>query len=187
MGRRNFVRPAAPRRKTDWTAAGDQPTTLVSVPTAQTRVVSSIVVTEGAIFAPTIVRIRGTVHIELAAETAAESLIMYGIGIGLFDDRAFAVANAAGLPKPILDSDDEAWMWMHYGHIGTGPDLSNPPPVESDATGRKIAVDIEVDSKAMRKWDENQTLAWVCQNALIDGTATEIDVSVFGRMLVKLP
>ncbi len=125
------------------------------------------------------------VHLELAAETANAVLQHVGIGCGLFDDRAFAVANAAGLPKPILDADDEKRMWWHNVFIGDGPATTSTAP-EADGTARRLSVDIPVDSKAMRKWDENQTFAWVVQNDNIDGTATEVDVGIFGRMLLKL-
>ena len=148
--------------------------------------VNSVNIAEGAVAPGTIVRIRGCVHIEIAVETAAAVLQIFGIGIGLFDDRAFAVANAAGLPKPLLDADDEKWMWFHCGFVGQGPDLAAEVTNESNGTGRTIGVDLMVDSKAMRKWDENQTLAWVLENEPVDGAATELDVAVFGRMLVKL-
>ena len=148
----------------------------VSVADGATQVVASLAVVEGASFGHTIVRIRGHVHIELAEETAADVLTAYGVGIGLFDDRAFAIANAGGLPKPILDADDEAWMWLHYGYLGVGPSIADAVVTDvSVGTGRRVAVDIDVDSKAMRKWDENQTLAWVLQNDNVDGTATEIE------------
>ncbi len=151
--------------------------------------VGSLAITEGSVSLAlgTIVRIRGHVHIELAAETAADVLTTYGVGIGLFDDRAFAVSNAAGLPKPILDADDEKWMWLAYGSLGVGPSITDAVITDvSNGTGRRVAVDLVVDSKAMRKWDENQTLAWVVQNDNIDGTPTELDVTAFGRLLVKL-
>jgi len=186
MANRRFGRPRVARRKTDWINAASTSIGIVSVPDGGTRVLAAVAVTEGAASPGTIVRIRGCIHVELAAATAAVGLQMFGIGIGLFDDRAFAVANAAGLPKPILDGDDEKWMWWHCGFVGHGPDLTNPPGVESEGSGRKIAIDIVVDSKAMRKWDENQTLAWVIQNELAQGTATEIEATAFGRLLLKL-
>ena len=176
----------APRRQTDWITAAAQPTGMTNVPDGATRVVGAVALSEGTISSNTIVRIRGCAHIEIAEATAAAVLQSFGLGIGLFDDRAFAVANAAGLPKPLLDADDEKWMWYHCGYVGQGPDLAVQITTESDGTGRRIGVDLEVDCKAMRKWDENMTLAWVCQNANIAGAATEIDVNVFGRMLIKL-
>ena len=160
---------------------------MVSVPAGATRVIANVTVTEGIAFAPTIVRIRGCIHLEIATETAAVALQAVGVGIGLFDDRAFAVSNAAGLPKPLLDADDEKWMWYWCGYLGQGPDLVGQVSAESDGTGRRMAVDLVVDCKAMRKWDENQTLAWVLENEDVDGTSTEIDAAAFGRLLVKMP
>ncbi len=188
MANRRFGRPArSVRRKTDWQFASAAPGALVSVPTGATRVVTSVGISEGGVPPGTIVRIRGCVHIELAEETAADVLLAYGIGIGLFDDRAFAVSNAAGLPKPLLDADDEKWMWFHCGYLGVGPAITDAVVTDvSVGTGRRIAVDIEVDSKAMRIWDENQTLAWVVQNDNVDGASTELDVAAFGRLLLKL-
>ena len=185
---RRFGRPQvrSVRRSTDWQFAGGLPSALTSVPSAATRVINSVAITEGTGQPGTIVRIRGCVHLEIAVETAAPVLQMYGVGIGLFDDRAFAVANAAGLPKPLTDTDDEKWMWFHCGFIGSGPPLAFEPDPESEGTGRVLSVDLIVDSKAMRKWDENQTLAWVVENEPIDGTATEIDAVGFGRQLLKL-
>ncbi len=188
MAGRRFGRSTvrAQRRRTDWQHASGQAGALISVPAGATRVFQSIGVTEGAIASlGTIVRIRGCIHIELATETAAVTLQQVGVGIGLFDDRAFAVANAAGLPKPLLDADDEKWMWYWCGHLGSGPNLAAGPEAESNGTGRRVAVDLIVDCKAMRKWDENQTLAWVIENEDVDGTSTEVDVSGFGRMLIK--
>ena len=188
MPRRQFTRPArVQRRKTDWTFATGQPGVLVSVPDNTTRVIGSVFLVEGGISSNTIVRIRGAVHIELAAETAADTLQAYGVGVALFDDRAFAIANAAGLPKPILDADDEKWMWLSYGYLGVGPAITDVVITDvSNGTGRRVAVDLTIDSKAMRKWDENQTLAWVLQNDSVDGAATEIEAAVFARMLLKL-
>ncbi len=190
MANRRFGRPQvrAPRRVTDWQHAGGTTLTLISVPAGTTRQISSVAIAEGGAAAGTIVRIRGMVHVELAAESAAPTLQQYTIGCGLFDDRAVAVSNAAGVPKPALDADDEKWMWWNTGFVGNGPPLAdtNTDP-ESTGTGRRIAVQIPVDSKAMRKWDENQTFVWYCENEDVDGTSTEIDVTLFGRMLIKLP
>ncbi len=190
MARRTFVRPArGKRRATRWIhASAPTPVAMTSCPSGATRTFGNRILTEGDLSLPTIVRIRACVHIEVAAETAAVTLQAFGIGVGLFDDRAFAIANAAGLPKPLLDADDESWMWYHSGFLGVGPTLavSGPNSLESDGTGRRIAADIVVDSKAMRKWDENQSFVWVVENEPVEGTATEVEVTVFGRMLLKL-
>ena len=186
--RRTFRgRRSGPRRMTDWIFATGIPVGLVSVPDATQRVIGSVAIAEGGVKPGTIVRIRGTIHLELAAETAADTLQSYGVGVGLFDDRALAVSSSAGvgLPEPIGDADDEKWMWIHYGFLGLGPGYA--ATAESDGTGRRGTIDIEVDTKAMRKWDENQTLVWLVQSQVIDGAATEIDAVVMARMLLKLP
>ncbi len=180
MANRRFGRPSvrAPRRKTDWQFGIAAPGALASIPIDSKRVVTSVGIGEGGVPPGTIVRFRGCIHLELAAETGAAMLTSYAVGIGLFDDRAFAVANAAGLPGPLTDADDEKWMWFHCGYLGAGPQLGITTDLvqESDGTGRRIADDVIIDSKAMRKWDENQTLALVVEQINIDGTATEINV-----------
>ncbi len=186
MANRRVGRQRAPRRATDWQIGSPQPTAgVTSVPDGATRFIGGVSLSEGSTPPGTIVRIRGCIHIELAAATAVATLQAVGIGCGLFDDRAIAVANAAALPKPFLDVDDEKWMWHHCAFVGTGPSIA-VNDVESDGTGRKIAVDIVVDSKAMRKWDENQTFGFVVENELAQGTATEIEIIVFARLLLKL-
>ncbi len=176
------------RRQTDWQFATGVPTGLVSVASGVQAVIGTVAIVEGALHPGTLVRIRANVHIELAAETANATLILAGVGVGLFDDRALAVSSAAGvgLPRPINDADSEKWMWIDYAYVGDGPAITSTAP-ESDGTARRLSVDIPVDSKAKRKWDENLTLVWVCEIVPIDGVATELDVSVFGRMLIMPP
>ncbi len=174
------------RRMTDWVFALGVPTSLISVAAGAQAVLGTVAVVEGGTMPGTIVRIRGNVHIEIAAETAAPCLQGFGVGVGLFDDRALAVSSAAGagLPEPVGDADDEKWMWIDYGFLGMGPSLASATEPESDGTGRRLSIDIPVDSKAKRKWDESQTLVWLCQNTDIDGTSTELDVVVMARMLI---
>ncbi len=188
---RTFGRRAAghARRTTDWKFATGVPTGLISIADGVQASLGSVAISEGGSTPGTIVRIRGNLHIVLATETAASVLILWGAGVGLFDDRALAASPGAGagLPEPIDDADDEKWMWIDYGFIGNGPNLAGAPEVESEGTGRKIVFDIPIDSKAKRKWDENQTLVWLGENQLVDGAATEIDAAVMARMLIMPP
>ncbi len=190
MARRRFGRPGRgiARRSTDWQFATGVPSGLISVASGAQAVLGSVAIGEGAGLPGTLVRIRGNVHIEIAAETAAQTMQLFGVGVGLFDDRALAVSPAAavGLPRPVSDTDSEKWMWIDFGFLGTY-DLGFALPNEGDGTGRRLSIDIPVDSKAKRKWDENLTLVWLCENLAIDGAATELDVAVMGRMLIMPP
>ena len=187
--RRRFSGRATVRRVNEWQFATGVPTALISIASGAQAVIGTVAIAEGASAPGTLVRVRGVVHLEIATETAAAVLQGFGVGLGLFDDRALAVSSSVGvgLPEPVGDADDQKWMWIDYGFIGQGPDLAGAVTAESDGTGRRISVDIHVDSKAMRKWHENQTLVWLVQNSPIDGTATEIDAVVMARMLLKLP
>ncbi len=181
--RRSFQR--RERRPTDWMAATADFSSLGSVTSGAQLVLSATSISEGTLGHRTIVRIRGCIHLELAIETAAATLQEVGVGIALVDDRALAVSSGAGagLPQPIDDEDFEDWMWWWCGYLGT---VGNPQAEVVTHRPRLGGVDLVVDSKAMRKWDENQTLVWIVQNKPIDGTATEIDAVAHGRMLLKL-
>ena len=191
MARRNFGRRtlSRARRATAWAGALGIPTALGSCASDATLVFGSLAISDSIQPVGTIVRIRGMIHVEIATETAASVLQAFGIGIGLFTDSALAVSTGAGagIPGPLDDPDSEEWMWIHYGFLGQGPDLVGEVTNESDGTGRRMAMDIPVDCKAMRKWDDKKTLVWKIQNDPIDGTATEIDITAMARILIKTP
>jgi len=186
MGRRRFGRPGVAKRPTDWVAGSADFSALASVVSGAQAVVSGISAQEGIAHLGTIIRMRGCIHLELANETTVATLQEFGIGIGLVDDRALASSPTAGtgLPQPIDDEDFEGWMWWKCGYLGT---TENPQTGTGSHVRRQAGMDIEIDSKAMRKWDENDALVIIVQNRLIDGTATEIDVAMHMRMLLKLP
>ena len=129
----------------------------------------------------TIVRIRGCIYMELALETAASTIQEVGVGLALVDDRALAVSTSAGagLPQPIDDEDYEGWMWWNCSYLAVE---GNVAVRNQGGHGARM---IEIDSKAMRRWDENQTLVWLVQNKPIDGTAAVVEVAMHGRMLIK--
>ena len=86
MANRRFGRQHIPRRKTDWVTAGAIPTGLASVADGASIIFNSAALTDATISQNTIVRIRGMVHLEIAEATLATVLMIYGVGIGLFDD-----------------------------------------------------------------------------------------------------
>ncbi len=186
--RRGRPQARAPRRATDWQAAAAVPTTRVSVVTDVNTPIAAITVEEGGPPPGTIVRIRGCLHVATATATGAAFLSLWACGIGLFDDRAVAVALGAGLPRPLNDADDESWMWWNCGYIGLGPNgLTGISGVDmSVGTGFDLTMQVPVESKAMRKWEENKQLVWIMEQTTVEGTATELDAVAFGRMLIKL-
>ncbi len=189
MAGRRFGRPTVrgPRRKTDWIRGSGVPTGVVNIP-AGNAVVASLAVAEASVSPGTIVRVRGCLHIEIAGETGSAALQAIGAGLALVDDRAFA-AGVSALPRPVNDADDESWLWWWCGYLGNGPDLAVAINAESNGTGRKLAVDLTIDSKAMRIWDENRTLVLMVENTGNVGgeAATEVEAIAFYRILMKLP
>ncbi len=77
------------------------------------------------------------------------------------------------MPKPITDEGWDGWMWRMCRYAGTR--YSN-----EQSWG-------EIDSKAMRKWDDGETLVVVAENLAINVGGAAAIVSVNGRFLVKGP
>ena len=182
--RRGFTRTR--RRATNWLQATEDFSSLSSVASGAQLVAARTAVAEGSINpVGTIVRIRGCIHVGLALATTAFTLQEVGIGIALVDDRALAVSTSAGagLPQPIDDEDFEGWMWWWCGYLGFSDTAAGTVGGTTDY--RVAAQNIIVDSKAMRRWDENQTLVWIVQNKPISGTAAAVETAMHGRMLIK--
>ena len=183
MARRRFGRPLVKRRGTQWIAGTADFNALGGITSGSQTLINTSSVSEGSIPNPgTIIRMRGCIHIEIALEAVASCLQEVGLGIGLMDDKAVA-AGAVALPLPINDEDWEGWMWWHCTYLGFADTSSGAVGDRGDH--RIGARDIIIDSKAMRKWDENQTLVFMGQNRAIDGTASTVEVAAHTRILIK--
>ena len=187
MAGRRYGRPQpSRRRKTNWTSLFGDFSALGTVASGASAIMSSGGITEGSISAiGTIIRMRGCIHLELACETTATLLQQVAIGIALVDDKAFA-AGVGSLPSPRDDEDFDGWMWWWCGHLGYG-DRNDGTVTDSTGGFRRPSVEIELDSKAMRKWDENQTLVAIIQNISIDAGGAAVEFAMAGRMLMKAP
>ena len=121
-------------------------------------------------------RIRGHLGVRFVAGAASDSMLV-GIGIGFADAEAFA-AGSASLPGPITDID-ENWLWHALIPLG--------PAVGAEAqTDNGMHWQIEIDSKAKRRLDIDDTLYLKAEGLITAGTPTADGFAAF-RHLVMLP
>ena len=161
-----------PKRLTEWsilfTNAG------VSVIAANSKVlVASITGAQLSGLVPgTIVRTRGTLSIG-SDQKAADETQVGSIGLALVSEQARA-AGVASLPSP---DTDPAYDWFVYQSFAQRFFFS-------DATGTSpnAIFQMEIDSKAMRKFGGDQAIVLVAENTHpTDGYA----MALFLRILVK--
>ena len=158
----------APKRTTQWVGSADQGAVAVA---AGATIIHQSNATLGN---TTIVRTRGLFTVQ-PDSFAADVSISGAIGFGLVSDQAFA-AGVASIPGPFIDPDWGGWfMWQPFsyrfevttdvGRLNFGADL----------------VDGRIDSKAMRKVAQNETLVVV-----VESQAAAIAVILNFRILLKL-
>ena len=138
----------------------------------------SVLITEANLDAkdkPTIVRIRGLLHIAMdrSAEVAEDKAVIT-YGIGLMEGRAVA-AGIASLPLPATDSE-WGWMWIGSATLASPTTLTEP---EQGARFQRTVI----DSKSMRKAGPGEVLVLVTEVTSITGTP---DVECWGFLRILL-
>ena len=162
---RGLVRSRAQKRVTAWVGSADQG--LVAVGGGAKVLVQS----NATLIDTTIVRVRGTLGVR-PNDSSADQNVVGAYGIGIVSDQAFA-AGAASMPGPWSDKDWGGWLvWMAIGFryefiSGTGALLGSVQQI--------------IDSKAMRKVQQNETVV-----AVAESQAVAFDIYDPWRMLVKL-
>ena len=124
----------------------------------------------------TLVRTRGQLAIHFDPTSIAD-VVQVGVGLGVYASDAFA-AGAASMPGPLSDA---GWDWVYHKLFMFGPAFT------ATETGDSIVdnIQMEVDSKAMRKLKDNQVLGWMFELIVISGGGT-VDIAVTARHLFKL-
>ncbi len=163
-----FQRRSGVRRGTNWLSLLQSPDNAQSVASDGATIIGGIGQTPDSSGKSTIIRIRGC----WAFDPGAATSLLIGLGIALITDQSFT-AGIASVPKPITDEGWDGWMWRMCRYAGTR--YSN-----EQSWG-------EIDSKAMRKWDDGETLVVVAENLAINVGGAAAIVSVNGRFLVKGP
>jgi len=125
----------------------------------------------------TIVRLRGRFSWFQTLATSVGDGFQGAFGIGLATQAA-VVAGTGSVPTPITEQAWDGWLyWTPLSVHGA--------VVSSTALGEETKQDIEVDTKAMRKWREEDALYAMLEIVEV-GTATA--TAFFdSRILMKLP
>ena len=165
MARRQVVSRGRTPRLVQWVAPADQG--YVAVITGGKTIISS----EGFTSKNTIVRMRGQVSVKPEV-LAADVDIVGALGVGIVSTDAFG-AGAASVPGPFLQADWPGWfVWRSFSYHFEF----------QDATGIHYPMwDFEVDSKAMRKVSQNETVVIMAESQV-----GAFRISTPLRMLVKL-
>ena len=125
----------------------------------------------------TIVRTRGIFKVYLVAASAIVSGFSGAAGIGIVSLDAFA---AGALPDPVADVGWPGWLWHTFF------DVRSITATLADGVNAQVATfETEIDSKAMRKFGQDETLMGVSET---DAEVATADIRVFAdtRILFKL-
>jgi len=163
-----------PRRKTAW---GFGPGgTGVNAISASTSVILTSAVALTVEQEVTLVRLRGLFSWYLTAATSAADGFQGAIGITLVSTPAFT-AGVTSVPTPITEMAWEGWLYHRMISIHG----SSAGDVSSDAANESF----EVDTKAQRIWEDDQTLIAVVEVIEVGAAAAQINFD--SRLLVMLP
>ena len=107
-----------------------------------------------------------------STQAAADAEIVGAAGMCIISDQASA-AGAASIPGPYTDSDWDGWFLWQPIHLALQV---------VDATGIYIEDrEVQVDSKAMRKISDNESVA-----VMVESQAVAFEFSATFRQLFKL-
>ncbi len=161
---------AGPRRLTQWVGPAQQE--FVAVASAGATLIASFDAEAQGFPRPTLVRTRGEVSIRASAYNA-DLNIVGAFGMCVVSDQAFA-AGVASVPEPFTDAGWNGWfVWQSFNYV-----IEHSTDVGKQAPADRV---YQVDSKAMRKIAENETVVLVCESFV--GALT---ISMPVRMLIKL-
>ena len=128
----------------------------------------------------TIARIRGEfVHNITLATSVGDGFESFAVGIRIVSAEAFSVGITA-IPSPLVDSDDDGWMWIFMGGHLTSRETTevNRGPIGAQR--------IPIDTKAMRKLKEGHLVVGLVEYGTESGTSS-VRFSAETRMLALLP
>ena len=126
----------------------------------------------------TLARLRGRFAAFLPVASAAGDGFQGAFAIGIATQSATA-AGIGSVPTPITEQEWDGWLYHQYFGIHAGDRTAG------DSNWVSASIDIEVDSKAMRKLSENSSI-YAALEVVEVGTA-EIDSFFDSRILLLLP
>jgi len=166
------------RRKTGWGLGPGQSAVTTITATGSTILGAGSVSTADG---QTVVRLRGELLLWLSLAAAAVDGFSGAFGIGIVQNPAFT-AGIASVPTPVTEAADENWLYHRFFACKTAELFATG----AEPAGRMLPafLRLEVDSKAMRKFDAGVTLYAAVEVTEV-GTAT-MQVHFDSRVLVKL-
>ena len=175
MARGRIVSPlrARSRRATDWQLQFTS-TASVAIAANSKVLVASITGTVLADISPaTVIRTRGI--LQWRSDQAGGTEEQLGaMGLCFVNDLALA-AGAASIPGPVAEATFDGWFVHQFLASATGGAL----PATATEVWTKA---VEIDSKAMRKFDGDLGLALMVENS---HGSNAFNVAIFLRILVK--
>ena len=125
----------------------------------------------------TVIRLRGFFELVLEAASNAGDGFDGALGIGIVSTPAFTIGVTA-VPTPLVDIEWEGWMYHQFFSL-------HSPVALQASTAAANFLRMEIDSKAMRKFDSAETI-FAAVDVLEHGTSS-ISVRLGTRLLLKLP
>ena len=174
---RGFHRGNAPRRKTAWGLGPGDSTTTILTGNGSTLLGDTVFPTQ---LESTLVRIRGNVGITTVAATAVGDGYTGSVAIGMATASALAIGITA-VPTPVIDLSWDGWIWHSFFDLRSFAGQSGAGSAAIFGASRQI----EIDSKAMRKWPDQEFGLYAVIEVVEQGTA-QIEISFDSRLLVKL-
>ena len=182
MARRRGFPQVRSQRKTAWALGPEitlqSITAIGSVLGSGTQLVSADEIT--------VVRTRGAISLWLEAATTAGDGFSGAMGIGIVTTPAFDIGVTA-VPTPIAEESWDGWLWHQYFQLHAGGAIAAAAAQDTDeVNATSAAVRYEIDSKAMRRFNSQETLILVIELGVETGSAT-LRVEGITRQLFKLP
>ena len=176
MARRSGFRPRSQRSSgvaRDW-GAGTGGSAVLSINGSINTILGSGVQTTGSEL--TLLRTRGILDIFLTSVTTEGDGFFGAVGIAIASDQAFT-AGVSSLPTPLAEEFANVWLWHSFISIHASEVLVIPGG--SGSAHQRI----EVDSKAMRKFDANQVM--YCALDVVEIGAAVASVFMDSRILFQ--
>ena len=173
---RGSSRARAPRRRTSWEegTGGTTPTNFTG--TVSQFLGSALSFLEDGL---TVLRFRGYLRAILTAVAGANDGFSGAMGIGMTTTAAIT-AGAASVPLPIDEQDWDGWLYWRAFSL-----QSATATIGDGVNAVGVALDYEIDSKAMRKVGEDMALYAVLQS--VENGTSVMDVWHDSRVLLALP
>ena len=148
--RGSFRGRSSQRRRTGWEDGPGRDTVQTAITASANAIATSALVSlEDGL---TVARLRGRLEMWLSAADAVNSGFSGAFGIGIATSDAISV-GATAVPTPITEQDWDGWLfWQSFGLFAPIGALT----ASTSLDGTQLRMD--VDSKAMRKFDENMAL-----------------------------